>query len=127
VHTLLLDGVCPEIGPAIVFTTQYDLTGALFLKNGDPTLNAAALTPYIRLGRRLLWVSNYFNGHRTSLRGYPYGRATFVYDYARRAVYPLVDWAAARRYFGTQRALLDCPPIRSFKWGIHGRWGRFAA
>jgi hypothetical protein len=125
--TLLLDGVCPEIGPAIVFTTQYDLTGALFLKLHDPNLNAAVVSPYVRMRERFLSISYFFNGRRTSLRSYPYGPKTFVFNYERKLLYRLDDVSAARHYFGALRARLGCPPIRSFIWGIPASLRRFMA
>lgn len=125
--TVLLDGVCPEIGPAIVFTTQYDLTGALFLRLRDPDLNAAVLTPFVQVRERSLSIANFFNGHRTSLRSFPYGQKTLIYNYETRASYRLTDRSSARRYFQTQRSRIRCPPIRSFIWDIPKKWHRFTA
>jgi hypothetical protein len=125
--TLLVDGLCPEIGPAIVFTTQYDITGALFLRLQDPDLTAAVVSPFVRIGQRSLSVSNFFNGHRTSQRTYPYGQTTFVYNYETKRLYRLTDAQNTRHYFRRLRAPLDCPAVRSFIWDIPTKWHRFTA
>ena len=122
--TVLLDGICPEVGPGVVFTTQYDLTGALYLRYHDSRLEGAALSPQVQARPKALWIANYFNGQRTSLRSYPYGSSTYVYDYPRDTLHRLVDAAAARRYFRVLSSRPDCPPIRSFDWGIPGRYRR---
>jgi hypothetical protein len=125
--TLLVDGLCPEVGPAIVFTTQYDITGALFLRLKDPGLTAAVVSPFVRLAQRSLSISNYFNGHRTSQRSYPYGRSTFVYNYETKRLYRLADARSTRHYFRRLRAPLECPAVRSFIWDIPTKWHRFTA
>ncbi len=60
--TVLLDGICPEVGPGVVFTTQYDLTGALYLRYHDSRLEGAALSPQVQARPKALWIANYFNG-----------------------------------------------------------------
>src|SRR4029453_16256485 len=42
--TLILDGVCPYLGPAIVFESSWDLAGALRVVYGDRTLHADVTT-----------------------------------------------------------------------------------
>jgi uncharacterized membrane protein len=43
--TLILDGVCPYSGPAIVFDAGWDLAGALRIVYGDYTIRADVVTP----------------------------------------------------------------------------------
>jgi len=42
--TVVLDGVCPEIGPGGVFAASYDLTGELQARYHDPTIRAPVAT-----------------------------------------------------------------------------------
>ncbi len=50
--TVLLHGVCPYHGPAIVFESNWDLEGALRAYYRDPTLEADTTETTITLGRR---------------------------------------------------------------------------
>jgi hypothetical protein len=43
--TVLLDGVCPYVGPGIVFEGPWDLAGVLQIAYGDPSLRADVITP----------------------------------------------------------------------------------
>ena len=47
--TLILDGVCPFSGPAVVFETDWDLRGALQAMHGDKTILADVVGPYMRV------------------------------------------------------------------------------
>jgi hypothetical protein len=91
---LIVDGVCPYVGPAVVFESSWDLAGALITFYADRTLAADIVTPNMTVGK---------NGLRTVLyesleRDYPYGNL-LIYHYGRKEVYPLPDAEAARRYF----------------------------
>lgn len=91
---LILDGVCPYVGPAIVFESSWDLSGALTIFYADKTLVADVVTPNMTVGE---------NGLRTVIyesaeRDYPYGNL-LIYHYGRKEVHPLPDAEAARRYF----------------------------
>jgi hypothetical protein len=73
--TLLLDGVCPYVGPAVVFETSWDLRGALSLLYRDPTLRAGIVTPMLKITRDGLETTSY--GERTK---YHYGPDLIIYN-----------------------------------------------
>ena len=114
--TVVLDGVCPEIGPAVVFADQWDFRGALRLAYQDPSLVADAATEALRAGARELELDMTFLDRRTT-RTYEYGPRLFVYDFPRRTVHVLRDRKDAARYVSS-RIAFDCPPQRGFAWGL---------
>jgi hypothetical protein len=115
--TVVLDGVCPEIGPAVVFGDEWDFRGALRLAYYDPSLAAADTAPdSLRAGAQQLVVATTFLGRR-STRTYEYGPSLFVYSFPRRTLRAIRDRDDAIRYVSS-RAVLDCPPQRSFAWGF---------
>jgi hypothetical protein len=115
--TVVLDGVCPEIGPAVVFADQWDFRGALALAYHDPSLAADAAGEALRAGSRKLELEMTFLGLR-STRTYPYGPRLFVYDFPRRTLYTLRNQNEASRYISSQRPSFRCAPQRSFAWGF---------
>jgi hypothetical protein len=115
--TVVLDGVCPEIGPAVVFAKQWDLRGKLQMSYHDPSIAADVATESLRAGRRALVVQMTFFGER-SARTYAYGPRLFVYEFRHRSIHVLGDRAAARRYISAQRPRFTCPALRSFAWGF---------
>jgi len=92
--SLLLDGVCPYIGPGIVFEGHQDMTGALHMRYRDPSLWADVVTP--RLHVREDGVETIIYGRD---RFYPYGNLK-VYDFRRRKALDLPDLKSALAYFG---------------------------
>lgn len=115
--TVVLDGVCPEIGPGVVFAAPYDLGGALRTHYRDPTIRAPVATAVVGVESRGLVISTVIFGGTTPLF-YPFRPRLFVYDWPRRSAVLLRDAAAARTYLGATPRL-SCPPLRSFAWGIH--------
>jgi hypothetical protein len=115
--TVLLDGVCPEIGPAVVFADQWDLRGALALAYHDPSLAADPATEALRAGSRQLELEMTFLDDRFT-RTYAYGPHLFVYDFPRRTLRVLRDRTAAASYVSSERPSFKCPPQRSFAWGF---------
>jgi hypothetical protein len=115
--TVVLDGVCPEIGPAVVFADQWDLRGALALAYHDPSLAADAATESLRAGSRRLELEMTFLDDR-STRTYSYGPHLFLYDFPRRTLHVLRDRTEAARYVSSERSSFKCPPQRSFAWGL---------
>ena len=93
--TLILDGICPYVGPATVFDASWDLAGALRIMYGDDTIRAAVVTPNLRVEETGLKVSGY--GVVTE---YPYHRL-LLYHAGLRRHFALDDGHAARRYFQT--------------------------
>jgi hypothetical protein len=119
--TVVLDGVCPEIGPGVVFAAPYDLEGALRARYHDPTIRAPVATAVVAAESRGLVISTVLFG-RTGPLFYPYRPRLLVYNWSRRSVVLLRNAAAARRYLAaTPRQ--SCPLLRSFNWGI--RTSRF--
>jgi hypothetical protein len=105
--TLILDGVCPYIGPAIVFESNWDLAGALQTIYRDETLKADVATP--RLAVRDDAITTTIYGQVTT---YPYGRDLFVFDARSGRVQPLPDAATARAYFARSTSGQSCAPGR---------------
>jgi hypothetical protein len=115
--TVILDGVCPEIGPAVVFADQWDSSGALSLAYHDPSLRADAATEALHAGSRRLELEMTFLGDR-STRTYAYGPHLFIYDFPGRTLQALRHRSDAARYISSKRPSLKCPPQRSFAWGF---------
>ncbi len=120
--TVVLDGACPEQGPAVVFADQWDLRGALQLHFHDPSLVADAAAEAMRATPRGLALDMTFLSD-VSTRVYPYGRGLAIYDSKRRRLYRLPDRSRAARYLARSRPAFRCPPQRSFAWGFDPeRW-----
>lgn len=123
---LLLDGVCPEIGPAPVFANPYDLTGALTLRYGSAAPEAVPLTAEVLPTQRGVTVVGRFLGRRDDFGTYRYGPRLAVFDDRNGQTYRLTNRRAARRYLGRIRSPYKCPPVRSFAWGFKiSRWQPF--
>jgi hypothetical protein len=115
--TVILDGSCPEIGPAVVFGSQWDFPGALQLAYGDPSLSGDVAYQRMRAGRRALIVES-TPLDKIITHTYPYRRNLFVYDYSRRKLYDMSNRKSALRYVTRSRPSFHCPPLRSFAWGF---------
>ena len=104
--TLILDGVCPYVGPGIVFDNQWDLAGALQLTYRDSTLQADVVRPRIRIEEQGISTDSY--GWRAF---HPYGENLFLYHLSQKRIYRLTDAETARRYFETFNPHYDngCP------------------
>jgi hypothetical protein len=120
--TVVLDGVCPEIGPGVVFAAPHDLAGVLRSHYQDPTIRAnVATTGVVGVESRGLVISAVLPWGTIPLFS-PFRPHLFVYDWPRGSTVLLRDAAAARRYLAATPRL-SCPPLRSFVWGI--RTSRF--
>lgn len=104
--TLLLDGVCPYEGPAIVFESSWDLQGALLMRYADYALRADVVSPRLEIGDDGLQTSIYGSRQRHAYDG------LFVYHFPTRRLQALPDAATARRYFEYVSPDLgrSCPP-----------------
>ncbi|MEQ1802802.1 MAG: hypothetical protein ABL989_12820 [Gammaproteobacteria bacterium] len=92
--TLLLDGVCPYVGPAPVFETWWDTTGALRILYADPTLTGDVVTRKVSLRDDGIYTRIYGD-----LRGpYPYERVV-IFNLRSKSLEQLAGPFAARRYF----------------------------
>jgi hypothetical protein len=92
--SLILDGVCRYVGPAIVFESSWDLQGALRLFYRDSTLRADVVSPDLRVDRDGVHTVIYGDDSR-----YPYDMHLIVFDAGRGISQLLPDETAARTYF----------------------------
>jgi hypothetical protein len=119
--TVLLDRICPEIGPGIIFLGHYDLAGALRTAYLDTSLKADVMTDDVTAGRSALVIRTTWLGV-TDARSYPYRQRLLIYDWRRAAMTRLPDAAAARTYLA-ETPRISCPPRRGFAWGVRtSRW-----
>jgi hypothetical protein len=100
--TVVLAGVCPYHGPAIVFDAPWDLAGALQLRRGDPTLSADVATPRLQPTAVGLESTSY----GAVMTTYPYGERLLLYDASAGEVHALPDAATAASLLGTPQG---CP------------------
>jgi hypothetical protein len=114
---VILDSVCPEVGPAVVFADQWDFTGALQLAQHDASLRGDVASEALRAGPHDLVLDMTFLG-RVYTRSYPYGRSLFVYDFSRERLYQMSNRSQASTYLATSRPPLHCLPQRGFAWGF---------
>ena len=70
--TVLLDGICPEIGPGIIFLGHYDLAGALRTAYLRYDIKADVMTDDVTAGRSALVINTTWLGV-TDTRSYPTG------------------------------------------------------
>jgi hypothetical protein len=91
--TLVLDGVCPYAGPAIVFESDWDLAGALKVLYQDSTLQAFVVTSNLRIKEDGLYPSIY--GMETR---YPYHNM-LIYNLKQKITYAVSTAGRARSYF----------------------------
>lgn len=90
---ILLDGVCPYIGPGIVFESSWDLVGMLMIYYHDNSLEADVVKPGLEVKEDAIHIPLYGISYR-----YPYNKL-FIYNYAKKQAYPIPDADAANRYF----------------------------
>jgi hypothetical protein len=119
---VILDGACPEDGPAPVFATRWDLRQTLEFHLRDPSLTADVAGYGMRVERESLAIdirTTYGGATRT----YPLGSKLLVFDFRSRQLRQLTDRAEARRYIAARPAP-KCPAQRSFAWGSNpnDRW-----
>ena len=100
--TVLLDGMCSHVGPAVVFLMDWDATGALRVLYEVRDVRGDVVLPYTQVTETGITI------HHT----YPY-RQLYVYNHAHRVVLQLTSVTAARRHF--ERFNSDytngCPPF----------------
>ncbi|TMC52497.1 MAG: hypothetical protein E6J20_11200 [Chloroflexi bacterium] len=101
--TLIIDGVCPYVGPGVVFETTWDVTGALRME-----YRSASLTGDVATNR--MWVASdglhSFTYQTETI--HPYSDLLLVYDYRTHGVVELTSETAALAYFAAHPASA-CP------------------
>jgi hypothetical protein len=93
--SLILHGVCPYYGPAIVFESNWDLAGALQAAYGTPSLRADVTSN--RLSARPDGLSTVI--YNTDTAFYPFGDRLLLFDRRGLKVTRLKDARAFRNYF----------------------------
>jgi hypothetical protein len=93
--TIILDGICPYVGPAIVFESSWDLKGAMRMRYHNNTLRADVVTPNLKIRKDGLYTLLYGQEHY-----YPY-RRLIVYNFEKKKIFQLSDAKTARSYFNT--------------------------
>jgi hypothetical protein len=101
--TLILDGVCDHIGPAVVFKTKWDLAGLLTLTYNDPTVRADVVSRQMSVRADGLTTRTL-----SDQSFYPFSDELIVFDPRSGSVFPMSDHAAARGYF-ERRCEKQCP------------------
>lgn len=106
---LILDGVCPSIGPAPVFEFDYDLAGTLRIDYDNPDLRADVVSPVMKVGEHGLTSVTYgYVDH------YAYGRNLIVFNPKEKVIERLTSAEVARQYFRLHDPDLNggCSPAR---------------
>jgi hypothetical protein len=103
--TLLLGGICSYSGPAIIFESDWDLSGALRLHFGDRTISADILRPHFYEVTGAGITTILYEG----ADDYEFSPALLLYDYRRKTVTPLVDGDTARAALHGGRMDAACP------------------
>jgi hypothetical protein len=93
--TLILHGVCPYVGSAIVFESYWDLAGALQVAYRDPTLKADVTSSNMVVKPYGLVTRIY-----SDTKVYPYGDHLLLYDHERRRVGSIPNAQTAVEYLG---------------------------
>lgn len=127
--TVLLEGVCPYIGPAMVFESSWDLRGALRVHHHDRSLEADVTSGNISVEPRGV-VTRIYQVEAV----HPYGGQLYLYDRDTGTATVLRDESVARRVLLKARDGQPCPeghpgagtivlPFDSLVDRIHDRLG----
>jgi hypothetical protein len=100
--TVILDGVCPYHGPAVVFEENWDVSGAFTLALGR-AITGEVVTSRMSPARNALVTSIY-----KQWSSYPYGNQLYIFNPSMHRLYRITDNQAATRYFA-QHKLRPCP------------------
>jgi hypothetical protein len=92
--TLILDGICPYIGPGIVFETQWDVAGMLQAYYRDSTLTGDIVTHKLEVKREGLYTMIY-----SDKLHYPYSNKLLIYHLGQKRSQFLSDEETAMQYF----------------------------
>ncbi len=106
---LILDGLCPSIGPAPVFEFDYDLQGVLRIDYGNPGLRADVVSPVMKVGENGLTSVTY--GY---LDHYAYANNLILFNLKEGVIEHLTSAEVARQYFQLHDPDFngDCRPAR---------------
>jgi hypothetical protein len=105
---LLLDGFCRYSGPAPVFETDWDTSGAIEITLGDSTLRGDVISPNAHFEAAAVSTTLY-----GATEGYyPYGDHLFIYNLRSQSLEGLTSQEAAMSYVQKMNPTGDsgCPP-----------------
>jgi hypothetical protein len=105
---LLLDGFCRYSGPAPVFETDWDTSGAIEIALGDSTLRGDVISPNAHFEAAAVSTTLY-----GATEGYyPYGDHLFIYNLRSQSLEGLTSQEAAMSYVQKMNPTGDsgCPP-----------------
>jgi hypothetical protein len=113
--TLLLDGECAYIGPAIVFESSWDLAGVVRLLYQDRTLRADIVSARLEIDASEVWTWLSVPADHFS---YPYANGILIYNRLHGVVVPIRDAGEMERYLERYNRTRDngCP----FGWPGNG-------
>lgn len=94
--TIVLDGICPYVGPGVIFEATWDVGGALRVLYGSPTISGDVVTPRMSIEAEGLRSYTY-----QFVTVHPYGERLLVYDYRSRSLTKLTSAADAVAYFAS--------------------------
>lgn len=94
--TIILDGVCPYVGPAIVFDSSWDLAGALQTRYRDQTLRADVNSSRLVVRRDGIFTT--VHGGPGTAAFHSYGPRLFLFQAPTGILVPLPDAESAGRY-----------------------------
>ncbi|QHT70112.1 hypothetical protein GXP67_27430 [Rhodocytophaga rosea] len=106
--TLILDGICPYSGPAVVYESSWDLCGSLMILYNKFDLNANIVTPNLKVRKDGLNAYLYAGANFTH---HPYNDKMFIYHIGRKSIHYIPDSLAAQKYFQEFNPTFnnDCP------------------
>jgi hypothetical protein len=93
---LMLDGVNPYVGPAVVFESPWDLSSLLVLVYRDPSLRADIVTK--NLAAAGLGLCTFYLGLVPVRSDYAYSSKLLIYNYQDKKTVSCVDASVARSY-----------------------------
>ena len=104
---LILDGVCPYLGPGIVFESDWDLAGALRILYRNPKIDAHVVVPNLRVTQEGLVSTIYGYEYK-----FLYGDKLQIFDLNSGRRQPLTNSRAACEYFANNNGKPGggCPP-----------------
>jgi hypothetical protein len=95
--TLLLDGFCRYVGPALVLEAFWDAGGALQIAYADETLRADVVSPNLEISDDAIRTTIYGN----QVSRYVYGERLWLHNVRRKITLQLIDSLVARNYLRT--------------------------
>jgi hypothetical protein len=107
--TLILDGICPYVGPGIVFESSWDLLGALKIQYNGNITHADVVTPRMSVAED--GIHTYIYG--TNKSKYEYHNL-YIYNFVTKQTAEITNQTEAQKYFNTHNPDFDndCPPGR---------------